>query len=612
MCGIAGMVTGSGAVAADPVVSMLGALAHRGPDGGGLAVVGRAVFGHRRLAIHDLTPAGCQPFVDHEAGLVAAVNGEFYGADARRADLAARGHRFHGRSDSEIVLPLWREKGPLLVSDLHGPFALAIADARRGVLFLARDRVGKKPLFWTRRGDAVLFSSELGSLCRAAEARPRRASALEVLRMGYVPAPATPFEDVHSVPPGCGVLFEDGVARTTPYWEPPLSTDASIGASEAARLVRDELRGAVARRLPAERPMGVLLSGGLDSAAVLLLANEVSPVPLPAFTLGFDGAPEDEAPWARAVARALGSPHDVFPFDGDPAAILKDAVAKTGEMLADSSLIAWAHLSRRAAEHAVVFLTGDGGDEALIGYRRHRAARIAARTPALARALARACARLPLGRGAARALAGLSFGPRAALADLAALAPWRTLSAFLHDDALRAGDPLARIYDAIPRAAEPAADAARVDLLTYLPGDLMPKADRGAMASGIETRSPFLDDAFLEAVLRIPGGVRASLFEGKRPLRAMLRGRIPESVLRRGKRGFAIPLDRWLRSGPLARLAGDLLHDVRAPFAGVLAGDSAQPLHDAFSRGAPVAPLVYAAAVVALHHELWSAVRVNA
>jgi asparagine synthase (glutamine-hydrolysing) len=191
------------------------------------------------------------------------------------------------------------------------------------------------------------------------------------------------------------------------------------------------------------------------------------------------------------------------------------------------------------------------------------------------------------------------------LADLAALTPWRTLARFLHEDALREGDPLQCAYAAIPPASESAADAARLDLLTYLPGDLMPKADRAAMAYGVETRSPFLDDAFLDRALRVPGPIRATLREGKVPLRAILRGRIPDSVLDRPKHGFAIPLSRSLRTGRLAPHARGLLNEVTTPFEGVLRGDSARSLLEAFDRGEEIGPLVYACLVVALHHETW-------
>jgi asparagine synthase (glutamine-hydrolysing) len=598
MCGIAGIF---GRADAEPVIAMLDALAHRGPDGGGLAVVGDAIVGHRRLAIHDLTPAGAQPFVDRPGGLAVAVNGELYDSDRIRAQLAARGHVFRGRSDSEIVLPLWLEKGPALVRDLHGPFALAIADARAETLFLARDRVGKKPLFWAQKGDALLFSSEAGSLARAIGARPRRDAVLETLRMGYVPAPETPFEGIRSLSPGSALLVQGGDVIERTWWSPPNETDDAIDAAAARDLVLAELRAAVARRLASERPLGVLLSGGLDSAAVLMLANEAAGSPLPAFTLGFDDASADETPFARAVASALGSPHTVFRFDADPAATLSNLLSKSGELLADSSWIAWGELCRRVSSHATVFLTGDGGDEALIGYRRHRAARIAAATPAFLKSFARGAGRLPFGRTWTRSLAAVSSDPRAVLADLAGLTPWRTFAPFLHPETLRAGDPLARLYETIPEAGDPAADAARVDLLTYLPGDLMPKADRGAMAFGIENRSPFLDDALLEAALRIPGKVRASWREGKLPLRGLLRGRLPDGVLRRRKHGFAVPLAKWLRSGPLASAARELLNDVTTPFEGVLRGDSARGIHEAFARGAQIEPLVYACLVVALH-----------
>src|SRR5436190_7410376 len=328
MCGIAGILSPDPGAAAS-VDRMLDALGHRGPDGRGVATAGHATFGHCRLAIHDLTPAGAQPFVDTAHGLVSVANGEFYDYALLRDSLVMRGHAFRGRSDSEVVIPLWREKGPALVHDLHGPFALAVADARAGTLFLARDRVGKKPLFWARSGGRVLFSSELGALRRELEAPLRRRAVVDVLRMGYVPAPATPFEGIRSVPPGGAVLVQGGEVLERTWWTPSAAIDEKIDAASAADLVKEQLRAAVERRLSSERPIGALLSGGLDSAAVLMLANEIAPAPLPAFTLGFDDE-VDETPFARSVARALGSPHTVFRFEDDPAAVLRDLVSETG------------------------------------------------------------------------------------------------------------------------------------------------------------------------------------------------------------------------------------------------------------------------------------------
>lgn len=613
MCGIAGaFVPGAGAqappAAADSVAGMAARLAHRGPDGEGLVVRDAGVLAHRRLAIHDLGPAGLQPMVSEDGAIAIAVNGTIHNAP----DLAARerllGHAFRSRSDSEVLIPLWRRLGPALLPLLRGPFAFAIHDRRRGELFLARDRLGKKPLFHARIGDTILFASELGALASALPSRALDRDALGAwFQAGWVAAPRTLLAGVQSLPPGHSLLVSADGAKVEPWWRPDSAEDAALDEESSARLVSEVLKEAVFLRTRTERPLGTLLSGGLDSAAILALATGVLQRGVPSFTLGFDDPRLDERAEAAATASALGSPHRESVFDRDPGPVLEDLVATTGEPLADPSWLAMALVCERASSEATVLLSGDGGDELLLGYRRHAAARLAGRIRSpLARSLLAAVAPLLPGSRLRKAAGALARGPAPALADLVSLLP-----AARRREVLAGGTPredaLVRLYSTFgaPAGGGGAADgggtAALWDLLTYLPGDLLPKADRASMRHGVEIWSPFLDPVVVDTLLRIPARIRLRLGRSKAPLRRLLAGRIPAAALRRRKRGFGVPLGRWLRSGSYGRFAEEILGDVREPFQGFLPGDSALPLLRRLREGEEdLAPLVHACVVLAL------------
>jgi asparagine synthase (glutamine-hydrolysing) len=608
MCGIAGIVGPGAADAAEDVARLVHAFARRGPDGGGLVVRAEAAFAHRRLAVHDRSARGLQPFVDETSGSLAVVNGEFYDAPELRGRLAAAGVRLCGGSDSEVLLPLFRSEGPAVFARLRGPFAAAVFDAPSRTLHLARDRFGKRPLFYARRDDGLWFASEPGPLALTLGLRPRSEVLVPFLRRGYLRPPETAFAGLHALPPGARLSFSlaDGALRVERYWTPPFPvgedprSDAELAAA-TGRL----LDAAVARRLDGERGVGVLLSGGTDSAAVLAAAVDAGRAPV-AYTARFADPRCDESAAAAETARLLGVRHVVVDAADGAAARLRRFATGSGDLLADSSALALgAVCTRAAADDVPVLLTGDGGDELFLGYERQYAA-------AYGGVKLQAAALLGKLPGAARsarvakAVAAAGLPPRLAYAELSALCTKATLKRFVAPDALLAEDPLFADYVTTPPADDVLGDLARLDVLEYLPHDLLVKADRASTDAGAELRAPLLDPELAEFALALPGRRRTDGREAKKPLRGRLRDRGLSAVASRKKKGFGVPLAEWLLRGPLAPLAREVLHDVRAPFRGVLRDGSAAPALAALAAGEPVAPFVYACLVAALHHDAFA------
>ena len=606
MCGIAGIVGGDSSETAEHAARLTHALSHRGPDGGGLLALGDAVFGHRRLAIHDLSAAGLQPFQDERRERMSVVNGDFYDAVALRAEVLADGVRLKSRSDSELLLPLYRRRGDALFPRLRGPFALAIFDAPRRALVLARDRFGKKSLFYTLRDGALWFASEPGPLARAVGAKPRCDVLLPFLRQGYLAAPETAFVGVRALPPASTLHWRIGDAEptVTRYWTPP-GTDATDPRSddELARATATALDDAVRIRLGGDRPLGVLLSGGLDSAAVLASANAASSRPLVAYTASFDDRRFDESAAARETAAHLRSAQTFVSVGDGVADRLARMIRTSGDLLADSSVLALGAVAERAAaDGVVVLLTGDGGDEMFLGYDRQYAAAYGA-VKLQAAALLGGVPGFSRSARIAKAVAAAGLPPRLAYAELASHSNRRVLAEFVVADALLADDPLFAAYERRPASEDVLADLGTLDVLESLPYDLLVKADRAAMSAGVELRSPFLDPALAEFALKLPGLRRTDGRASKKPLRRLLEQRGLGFVAARKKKGFGVPLRAWLTTGPLARLADELLHDVRAPFAGVLKSGSAATALAALRAGAPIEAFVYACLVAALHHD---------
>ncbi|MBM3677644.1 MAG: asparagine synthase (glutamine-hydrolyzing) [Actinobacteria bacterium] len=565
MCGICGEV---GRVEVDPAVveRMNSAIVHRGPDAGGVTRLGRCVLGYRRLAVVDLVE-GDQPARSEDDSVTAVFNGELYSFRDVRDELARTGHAVPGSGDTAVIPHVYEESGPSFPERLDGMFAIAVWDAARGRLVLARDRVGKKPLLYTTWPDGSLaFASELKALLQ----HPRLERRLDpraldaYLALQYVPGPATALEGVLKVPPGHVLVWEDGRHTVTPYWslEP---RPQSLDDEEWLERTRAEVRAAVRRRLVADVPLGALLSGGIDSSIVVGLMAEASTEPVRTFTVGFSDRRYDEREPARIAASAFGTRHEELHVELDPAALLDDLAWTVDEPLGDEALLPTLLISRVARKHVTVALVGDGGDEAFAGYERYAAMRLAdrmGRVPLGARAGARALRLLPAARRVPRS-AGFRL---ARLLDVAGTPPAHRYGAIVEVFApglrreLFAGTGIeaqaAHAYLGPPPVGLTGLQL--LDARTYLPWDLLPKSDLASMAASLEVRAPFLDHRVLELGVSLPEHLRVDGRVGKIALRRAFADLLPEELRWRGKSGFGVPIAGWFRH-ELRDLARDAL-----------------------------------------------------
>ncbi len=563
MCGIAGFAGSREEQGSDLVGRMLGALVHRGPDAAGVRAGETWGIGARRLAIIDLV-TGDQPVSNERGDVHAVLNGEIYNYLELRKELVARGHRLRSTGDSEVLVHLWEECGPDMIGRLRGMFALAVVDDRSRTFFLARDRVGKKPLYWTRQGRKLLFASELKALREALSGRPEvdLDGLAAYLAFGFVPEGQCILRGIEKLPPGHWLSLDmlTGEVRQRRYWRLELAPDESIGFTDAVQEVLALLDEAVRLRLRSDVPLAVFLSGGLDSGMVAALAARHHEG-LRAITVRMADA-TSETELARATAERAGIELDELTIDASEGLALLPRLAEVfDEPLADSSTIPTLLISMRARERATVVLNGDGGDEVLAGYRRFLAARVSGWPlagfwgPGLA-------ALLPVARDTADRLArGFRAGDRSYLswgpikltpdevADLIGCRPGATSA-------------VEAILQTAGRAA-PADLLRRLELEFFLPGDLLVKMDRATMAASIEARSPFLDHVLIERVARYPTGLLLRGLRTKSVLRAAGVGLLPPEVRRAPKRGFEVPLEAWL-SGPWAAEVNALVED---PFA---------------------------------------------
>ena len=539
---------------------MTAALVHRGPDDGSVDAYGRCVLGHRRLKVLDLE-TGYQP-AENEGGDVACVfNGELYNFRELRAGL--RGHELRGTGDTAAIPHLYEEHGPAFVERLEGMFALALWDAAGQRLVLARDRLGKKPLLWTTPPDGTLaFASELKALLRL-PGLPREVDlgALDAyLALQYVPGTRTALQGIEKLAPGHVLVWEDGRVSVERYWTPrPVS---AADDDEWLARVRESVTAAVRRRLVADVPLGALLSGGIDSSLVVALMAQASPAPVRTFTVGFADARYDERPFAREVARRWATSHEEVLLEPDPAEALPRLAAAFDEPLGDEAALPQLLVCEAARRHVTVALTGDGGDESFAGYERYAATALARRIPAVpARLAARGVGLLPAARTEPRST---PFRAMRLLNAAAAPEPYEPLVTVFPPSLRRElwTDPAQVTACYLTPFAAGVTALQRLDVETYLPGDLLPKADLASMAHSLELRSPLLDHHVVELGLSLPDHLKLAGRTGKVALRRAFAAEL-EPVAGRGKTGFGVPIGRWFR-GPLRELAGDLLLDARA------------------------------------------------
>ncbi len=564
MCGIAGLLAFDPAVVqtSRPITAMRDALTHRGPDGAGVWMGGPVALGHRRLAIVDVD-GGHQPMSNEDGTVWVVFNGEIYNHADLRPDLIAQGHRYRTRSDTETIVHLYEAYGDGLVDRLQGMFAFAVWDTVRRRLLLARDRLGIKPLYYAIAGGQLLFASEIKALV-AGGWRPRFNEDVlpEFLANRYVSGTETLFAGVRKLAPGHLLSWtpESGVTLRR-YWRlpAPATPDTSGSLGEEAETLRESLRGAVRRHLMSDVPLGVFLSGGLDSSALAALAASEVTGPLQTFSVGFREAAANELPYARRVARALGAEHhEVQVTPGEYFEALPDLVWRQDEPLAFTSNVPLYFVSRLAQSHVKVVLTGEGADELFLGYNRYRvtlwnerlgALMGAVMPPALRHEVRDLVPRLPrrLRRYVSRSFLGVEQTCRALFFDNFAVFPARQQRRVLARDGRR--DPYEFGLRCYQQAAGGALDRmSATDLQTYL-CELLMKQDRMSMAASIESRVPFLDDVLVGEVARMPSRLKLHGWQTKAVLRRAVARLLPPEILTRRKMGFPVPFGGWLRDG---------------------------------------------------------------
>jgi asparagine synthase (glutamine-hydrolysing) len=567
MCGIAGQVRSDGAPVSESLIArMCAAQEHRGPDSRGIHVSGPVGLGIQRLRIIDLD-TGDQPIFNEDGSVAVVLNGEIYNYAELRRELSRAGHTLTTKGDTEVIAHLYEEYGTACLSRLKGMFAFALWDSGRRRLFMARDRVGKKPLFYSFRGGVLSFASELQALLQDSEIPPQiNPEAIDAyLTYGYVPAPLSAFRGVKKLPPAHLLVFQEGSLSIERYWRLDYSLKRPVvDVGELHEQIRAQLRTAVARRLVADVPVGAFLSGGIDSSAVVATMAELSPEPVKTFSIGFADDTVNELPRARLVAERFSTDHHELLVEPKAVELLPKLVRHYGEPFGDHSALPCFYLAELAREHVTIALNGDGGDECFAGYQRYTsnvlAARLEVLPPALRSMIAAAGSRL-----------GSPSSPdalRARVQRFASRLPGEQRRRYLDQASVFSTDERSELYT--PEFSEllGLADAdeillrswreasggelldqlLEVDSTVYLPGDLLPKIDIATMAFSLEARSPLLDHEFMELAASIPPEHKASGARRKIALKGAVRDWLPDAIVDGPKRGFVLPVGNWLRT----------------------------------------------------------------
>jgi asparagine synthase (glutamine-hydrolysing) len=608
MCGITGWANLDARTpppdgAGELLRSMCDRMFHRGPDSEGYVVGDGIALGMRRLAIIDLM-TGEQPAYNEDQSIAVVLNGEIYNYRELRADLETRGHIFQSASDTEVLPHLYEEYGRDMVHHLNGMFAFALWDENRRRLFIARDRFGEKPLYWGIFDRTLLFASEPKVLLAHPSVRPDlNINALrQYLSFDYVPAPLSIYEGINKLPAAHSLTLEDGRTEVRSYWRLSYQTHQPVpSVDEAAERLRDLMEDSVRMRLVSDVPLGILLSGGIDSSLVTAMAVRTSPETVKTFSISFAESSFDESQYARRVAQYLGTDHHEERFSASIAANLVSEIgAWMDEPMSDPSLVPTYLLSRFTRKHVTVALGGDGGDELFAGYPMyfgHRMARAYNRLPRFVRnGLIE-----PLVRALPVKTKNLSFDYRAR----------RFISASHYDEVARhhvwfgsftPRDQEILLTDVARQATESDVyrDARRMfaecdsndltecmqslDTQLYLAEDILTKVDRASMAVSLEVRAPYLDPRVAEFAASLPSHYKLHGYTSKYILKRAAKGLVPSFVWRRGKKGFGVPFAKWLK-GDLRPLARDLLSPERLRRGGLFNPDYVARLQDEHERG---------------------------
>jgi asparagine synthase (glutamine-hydrolysing) len=564
MCGIAGKIDFAGPVDERTVARMCAVMEHRGPDSRGIRVDAGAAIGAQRLAIIDIAH-GDQPVTNEDGTVIAALNGEIYNFGDLRDRLVRDGHSFRSHVDTEVLAHLYEEHGERMVEHLRGMFAFAIWDTRRRRLLVARDRAGKKPLFWARRGDRVWFASEVRSLLADPEIRPEvDPHAIDAyLTLQYVPHPLSAFKGVQKLAPATTMSFTQDGDEARTYWSLDHGRKLEgVGFDEAKQRVRAAVSEATRIRLMSEVPLGAFLSGGVDSSAIVACMAEHMSEPVKTFSIGFPEREFDELEYARKVAKQYGTDHHEFVVEPDALAIMPKLARHYGEPYADPSAIPSFYLAELTKQHVTVALNGDGGDESFAGYSRYRANRMLRWLHSEAsplRGLGALARKLPEGardnspRARARRIVGTAgMAPADRYISWMTPFPDERRQRLLRPElsaSLGAVDPTAGIHAAWSgsRGSDLLDVMLDVDVHTYLPDDLLVKIDIATMAYSVEARSPLLDQEVMELAASLPADYKLGGGVTKRVLKEAFRADLPDDILDRPKKGFGVPLRHWFR-----------------------------------------------------------------
>jgi asparagine synthase (glutamine-hydrolysing) len=562
---------------------MTRAILHRGPDSDGFYTNAGVGLAMRRLAIIDVA-GGDQPIPNEDESMWIIFNGESHNFPELYSDLVKRGHEFRTRTDSECILHLYEEYGDDCVHHLRGQAAIALWDKKEKKLFLARDRMGKKPLYYTVQNGTFYFASEVSALLAALPLKPAiDLEAIDLyLSLQYIPDPLTVYQGIHKLPPAHRLTWQNGAVKIEKYWDFSYQPKHTASEDELIAELRTLLKEAVKMRLISEVPLGAHLSGGIDSSIIVALMAELSDAPVKTFSVGFEEEAFSELEYARAVAQRYSTDHHEFILKyGDIPSTLETITHHFGEPFADASAIPLYHISKMTREHVTVVINGDGGDEDFAGYQRYWLDPLANRylkaphfltrglIPSITRILPDASDR-PVGQSLVNGLKRLYQLPE--IDSRASILRWGSYFSPLQRAQLWKPDFQFNSDNAQSLLAEKFDSAEGsfldktlyTDLHTYLPGDLLVKADRMAMAASIEARSPFLDHKVVEWSARVPDQLKIRGRSGKYLLKKAFADYLPENVRKHRKQGFGIPVGAWFR-GPLYDWAKGLLVSGESP-----------------------------------------------
>ena len=584
MCGICGFVGYSKNITKEEglVRKMCEAMKHRGPDGEGIfSDIGSlsVCLGHRRLSIIDLSQSGRQPMTNEDGTVWIVFNGEIYNFRELREGLEKRGHRFNSKTDTEVIIHLFEDCGEECVNFLRGMFAFAIWDKKEELLFLARDRVGKKPLFYYQDGENFYFASEFAALLESGKVKKTidRRALDYYITFGYIPAPLSIYQNVCKLMPGQALIVKENRIRLKHYWQPDYSAKINISEDEAAQRLLALLEEAVKIRLSSDVPLGVFLSGGIDSSTIVGLMSRLTSK-VRTFSIGFEERGYDELTFARNIADRFGTEHNEFIVRPNAMEVLPSLIERYGEPYADSSCIPTYYVSRETRKYVTVALNGDGGDELFAGYERYQAMLIAdvyEKMPSVFKKITARVARiLPDSLEHKNKLRRLRrFIDAAGLPEECRYIRWVSifdpgLKKMLYNNDFLASLPeenrLALVTSYLSRA-----DITNLldrllltDTCSYLPGDLLVKVDIASMTNSLEARSPFLDQKVMEFAARLPAGYKIKGLVKKYILKKAVSGFLPRENIHRRKMGFGMPIGKWFREDLKGLLTDTLLSEV--------------------------------------------------